>query len=111
MFHAVYIVVLVLEEKGRRRLLGKMVLHISLESEAVFCNHKVTRVDRYGEIRSATHVISCVHMGVDALFKMNARSCYKVTARREADNPNLPQVDMPLRSMKPGEADRPLCVV
>jgi hypothetical protein len=79
-----------------------MVLHILLESETVLVNGKMTRVDRYGEVRSATHVVSCVHAGVNALLEMNARSCYKVTARREADNANLPRVDVPLSSMKPG---------
>ena len=65
-------------------------------------NGKMTGVDRYGEVRPATYVVSCVHAGVNVLLEMNARSCYKVTSRREADNPNLPRIDVPLSSMKPG---------
>jgi hypothetical protein len=101
LLYAVYLVVLVLEEKGWGRLLGKMALHILLESDTVLVNGKVTGVDRYSEVWPAAHVIRSVKAGVNTFLKMNARSCYKVTSRRETNYANSVWIDVPLGGMKP----------
>jgi hypothetical protein len=111
LLHAIYLVVLVLKEKGWRRLHGKMALHILLESETILVNGEMSWVDRYGEVWSAAHVVSGVYARVNALFKVNASGCYKVTARRKANNAYFSRINVPLSSMESSQADRPLCVV
>jgi hypothetical protein len=40
-----------------------MTFYVVLQGEAVLGNHKVTRVDGYGEIRSTAHVVRCIDSG------------------------------------------------
>ncbi len=63
LLHAVDRVVFVLQKEGRRYLPGEMTFYVVLQGEAVLGNHKVTRVDGYGEIRSTAHVVRCIDSG------------------------------------------------
>lgn len=111
LLHTVHFIVLVLEKECRWSSFRDVVLNVWLKSDAILGDHEVAGIDRYGEIRSAAHIVGCIHSGVHALFKMNACSCYEVAASGKADDADSIRVDVPLCGVLPCKANGSLGVI
>ena len=104
--YAVHMVILVLQQKRRRRLAGNISRNIRIQLETVISNGQMAWIKSHRKIRAATYFVGRVGSWVQTLCKMSTDRCYQMSACRKPEHSNLVRIDMPLRGV---EADQPHC--